>query len=199
MSSYSWVKGEPYRPGKVAVEKEVGVVHNCSPGVAVVVHVVGVSCSLVGSGESMPNQSPGEGFDNWRKEFGFPGTLENLIWPGEVAGVLTCRCARSLIRSGAAGRAIRLAKPREGCTAPRCRRTSKSGTEGSWLVQIDTYVRELLLNQLWYCNNTCNNESLWQATLDIKALLHTFGELTGLKVNYAKSIMVPINTSQDKL
>jgi len=33
----------------------------------------------------------------------------------------------------------------------------------------------------------------------LKALLHTFGESTGLKVNYNKSVMVPINTSQDKL
>lgn len=33
----------------------------------------------------------------------------------------------------------------------------------------------------------------------LKALLHTFGESTGLKVNYAKSVMVPINTSQNKL
>jgi hypothetical protein len=65
------------------VEKEVGVVLNCSTGVAVVVHVVGVSCSPVSNGESAPNQSPGEGFDNWRKEFGFPGTLENLIGLGK--------------------------------------------------------------------------------------------------------------------
>jgi hypothetical protein len=34
MSSYSWVKGEPYRPGEVAVEKEVGVILNCSTKVA---------------------------------------------------------------------------------------------------------------------------------------------------------------------
>jgi hypothetical protein len=33
----------------------------------------------------------------------------------------------------------------------------------------------------------------------LKALLHTFGESTGLRVNYAKSFMVPINTSQEKL
>jgi len=33
----------------------------------------------------------------------------------------------------------------------------------------------------------------------LKALLHTFGESTGLKVNYSKSVMVPINTSQAKL
>lgn len=33
----------------------------------------------------------------------------------------------------------------------------------------------------------------------LKALLHTFGESTGLKVNYTKSIMVAINTNQDKL
>lgn len=35
--------------------------------------------------------------------------------------------------------------------------------------------------------------------MTMKALLHTFGESTGLKVNYAKSIMVPINTSQENL
>jgi len=33
----------------------------------------------------------------------------------------------------------------------------------------------------------------------LKALLHSFGESTGLKVNYRKSIMVPINTSKEKL
>jgi hypothetical protein len=33
----------------------------------------------------------------------------------------------------------------------------------------------------------------------LKALLHSFGESTGLKVNYAKSVMVSINTSQEKL
>jgi len=33
----------------------------------------------------------------------------------------------------------------------------------------------------------------------LKALLHTFGESTGLKVNYTKSVMVPINTSPAKL
>ena len=33
----------------------------------------------------------------------------------------------------------------------------------------------------------------------LKALLHSFGESTGLKVNYTKSMMVPINTSEDKL
>jgi hypothetical protein len=30
----------------------------------------------------------------------------------------------------------------------------------------------------------------------LKALLQTFGDSTGLRVNYAKSIMVPINTPQ---
>lgn len=39
------------------------------------------------------------------------------------------------------------------------------------------------------------SKQLWT----LKALLHTFGESTGLKVNYNKSVMVPINTSQDKL
>lgn len=33
----------------------------------------------------------------------------------------------------------------------------------------------------------------------LKALLHTFRESTGLKVNYNKSVMVPINTNQKKL
>lgn len=33
----------------------------------------------------------------------------------------------------------------------------------------------------------------------LKALLHTFGESTGLKVNYSKSIIVPINTSNQKM
>jgi hypothetical protein len=33
----------------------------------------------------------------------------------------------------------------------------------------------------------------------LKALLHSFGESTGLRVNYAKSMMVPINTSEAKL
>jgi hypothetical protein len=37
------VSVEPYRPGEVAVEKEVGVVLNCPTGVTVVVNVVGVS------------------------------------------------------------------------------------------------------------------------------------------------------------
>lgn len=35
--------------------------------------------------------------------------------------------------------------------------------------------------------------------MTLKALLHSFGESTGLKVNYSKSIMVPINLSQEKL
>lgn len=33
----------------------------------------------------------------------------------------------------------------------------------------------------------------------MKALLHSFGESTGLRVNYSKSIMVHINTSEDRL
>jgi hypothetical protein len=33
----------------------------------------------------------------------------------------------------------------------------------------------------------------------LKALLHTFGESTGLRVNYSKSVMVPINIDQEKL
>jgi hypothetical protein len=35
--------------------------------------------------------------------------------------------------------------------------------------------------------------------LALKALLHNFAESTGLKVNYAKSSMFPINLSQEKL
>lgn len=34
--------------------------------------------------------------------------------------------------------------------------------------------------------------------ITLKALLHSFGESTGLKVNYNKSFMVPINIDQDK-
>jgi len=33
----------------------------------------------------------------------------------------------------------------------------------------------------------------------LKALLHTFGESTSLRVNYEKSMMVPINTSEEKM
>jgi len=33
----------------------------------------------------------------------------------------------------------------------------------------------------------------------LKALLHTFGESTCLRVNYEKSMMVPINTSEEKM
>jgi hypothetical protein len=33
----------------------------------------------------------------------------------------------------------------------------------------------------------------------LKALLHSFGESTGLKVNYSKSFIVPINTSEQKM
>ena len=33
----------------------------------------------------------------------------------------------------------------------------------------------------------------------LKALLHTFGESTGLRVNYSKSMIVPINTSDQKM
>jgi len=41
---------------------------------------------------------------------------------------------------------------------------------------------------------TCTRQ-LWT----IKALLHTFGESTRLRVNYSKSFMVPINTSEQKM
>jgi hypothetical protein len=33
----------------------------------------------------------------------------------------------------------------------------------------------------------------------LKALLHSFGESTGLKVNYSKSVMVPINLQDQRL
>ena len=33
----------------------------------------------------------------------------------------------------------------------------------------------------------------------LKALLHSFGESTGLKVNYNKSVIVPINISEERL
>lgn len=39
------------------------------------------------------------------------------------------------------------------------------------------------------------SKQLWA----LKTLLHTFGESTGLKVNYSKSMMVPINTSDQKM
>ena len=42
-------------------------------------------------------------------------------------------------------------------------------------------------------------EACSRQLVTLRALLHTFGESTGLKVNYIKSIMVPINTSQEKL
>ena len=35
--------------------------------------------------------------------------------------------------------------------------------------------------------------------LALKSLLYTFGESTGLKVNYSKSFMVPINLNQERL
>ena len=40
-----------------------------------------------------------------------------------------------------------------------------------------------------------SNKQLWA----LKALLNTFGESTGLKVNFAKSMMVPITISEAKL
>jgi len=42
-------------------------------------------------------------------------------------------------------------------------------------------------------------EACSRQLVTLRALLHTFGESTGLKMNYSKSIMVPINTSQEKL
>lgn len=33
----------------------------------------------------------------------------------------------------------------------------------------------------------------------LKALLHTFAEATGLKVNYQKSSLIPINVADDKV
>lgn len=40
----------------------------------------------------------------------------------------------------------------------------------------------------------CNSQ-----LLTLKALLHSFGESTGLKVNYNKSIMIPINIEEERL
>ena len=42
-------------------------------------------------------------------------------------------------------------------------------------------------------------EACSRQLLTLKALLHSFGESTGLKVNYNKSMMVPINISREKL
>ena len=42
-------------------------------------------------------------------------------------------------------------------------------------------------------------EACSRQLLTLKALLHSFGESTGLKVNYNKSIMVPINLTPQKL
>lgn len=42
-------------------------------------------------------------------------------------------------------------------------------------------------------------EALAQQLYFLKAILNTFTDSTGLKVNYAKSIMVPINVSEDKM
>lgn len=42
-------------------------------------------------------------------------------------------------------------------------------------------------------------EACSRQILALKALLYTFGESIGLKVNYSKSMMVPINTSQEKI
>jgi len=42
-------------------------------------------------------------------------------------------------------------------------------------------------------------EACSRQLLTLKALLHSFGESTGLKVNYSKSVMVPINIQESKL
>ena len=42
-------------------------------------------------------------------------------------------------------------------------------------------------------------EACSRQLLTLKALLHSFGESTGLKVNYSKSVMVPINIQESNL
>lgn len=42
-------------------------------------------------------------------------------------------------------------------------------------------------------------EACSRQLLTLKALLHSFGESTGLKVNYSKSVMVPINVQEERL
>jgi len=42
-------------------------------------------------------------------------------------------------------------------------------------------------------------EACSRQLITLKAILHSFGESTGLKVNYSKSIMVPINISEEIL
>jgi hypothetical protein len=42
-------------------------------------------------------------------------------------------------------------------------------------------------------------EACSRQLVTLKGLLHSFGESTGLRVNYSKSVMVPINISEDRL
>jgi hypothetical protein len=42
-------------------------------------------------------------------------------------------------------------------------------------------------------------EACSKQLITLKAFLHSFGESTGLKVNYSKSFMVPINTQEERL
>lgn len=42
-------------------------------------------------------------------------------------------------------------------------------------------------------------EACSKQLLTLKALLHSFGESTGLKINYSKSVMVPINIQENRL
>jgi len=42
-------------------------------------------------------------------------------------------------------------------------------------------------------------EACSRQLITLKAILHSFGESTGLKVNYSKAVMVPINISEERL
>jgi len=42
-------------------------------------------------------------------------------------------------------------------------------------------------------------EAYSRQLITLKAILHSFRESTGLKVNYSKSVMVPINISEESL
>ena len=42
-------------------------------------------------------------------------------------------------------------------------------------------------------------EACSRQSITLKAIPHSFGESTGLKVNYSKSVMVPINISEERL
>jgi len=61
------------------VEEEVGIVLDSSTGGAMLVDVVGVPGSSVGSGEGMSNESPCECFDDGWKSLGFPDAKEYLV------------------------------------------------------------------------------------------------------------------------